>query len=342
MIGFRTLALILEAGYNVRAAVRNQAGFDRIAALPSVKNYASQLTSFIVLDITAPGAYDEAVKGVKYIVHVASPLAGNTKITDYDASLIQPAIQGTVGILESAAKTTGVERIVITASVSSIASGPKLAGGDVIDGKLYPAIAHRSANTYLENTLEVATEGPFTDDMTAYFASKALSYKATKDFITANKPAFDVINILPVFVIGRDETVTEASSIAKGTNGLIMGPLLGYKNGYPPINATVHVDDVAKLHLLALDPKVAGGQDFLAAGPDYGNVNWTDSLDIVKKRYPEESAEGIFPVVDITQARGLSKVDSSRATKVLGLEFKSFEEQVTSVVDHYLELVKQK
>lgn len=204
------------------------------------------------------------------------------------------------------------------------------------------AVSHGSANIYLENFLEVATEGPFTDDMTAYFASKALSYKATQDFIAANKPAFDVINILPVFVIGRDETVTEASSIAKGTNGLIMGPLLGHGNGYPPINATVHVDDVAKLHLLALDPKVAGGQDFLAAGPDYGNVNWTDSLEIVKKAYPKEFEEGIFPAVDITQARGLSKVDSSKATRELGVEFKGFEEQVKSVVDHYLELVKQK
>lgn len=179
--------------------------------------------------------------------------------------------------------------------------------------------------------------------MTAYFASKALSYKASKDFIAANKPAFDVINILPVFVIGRDETVTEASSIAKGTNGLIMGPLLGHTNGYPPINATVHVDDVAKLHLLALDPKVAGGQDFLAAGPNYSNVNWTDSLELVKKRYPKESAEGVFAVNDIpAQPRGLSRVDNSRATQVLGVEFKSFEEQVNSVVDHYLELVKQK
>lgn len=137
MIGFRTLVFILEAGYNVRAAVRNQAGFDRIASLPSVKNYAAQLTTFIVPDITVPGAYDEAVKGVKYIVHVASPLAGNTKVTDYDVCLIQPAIQGTVGILESAAKSTSVERIVITASVASIASGPKLAGGDAIDGKFH-------------------------------------------------------------------------------------------------------------------------------------------------------------------------------------------------------------
>jgi nucleoside-diphosphate-sugar epimerase len=139
MVGYKTLTLVLEAGYTVRAAVRNQAGFDRISSLPSVQKYKSQLTSFIVPDITVPGAYDEAVKGVKYIVHLASPLAGNTKATDYEVSMIQPAIQGTVGILESAIKTTGVKRVVITASIVSIASSERLRTGEVVDGSYLPA-----------------------------------------------------------------------------------------------------------------------------------------------------------------------------------------------------------
>lgn len=135
MIGFKTLTALLEAGYTIRAAVRNQAGFDRISSLPAVLKYKSQLSSFIVPDITVPGAYDEAVKGVKYIVHLASPLAGNTKGADYEASIIQPAIQGTVGILESAAKTTGIERVVITASVASISHNEKVPAGHIVDGK---------------------------------------------------------------------------------------------------------------------------------------------------------------------------------------------------------------
>ncbi|KJZ70007.1 hypothetical protein HIM_10588 [Hirsutella minnesotensis 3608] len=36
MIGFKTLAVLLEAGYQVRAAVRNQAGFDKISALKPI------------------------------------------------------------------------------------------------------------------------------------------------------------------------------------------------------------------------------------------------------------------------------------------------------------------
>lgn len=136
MIGFRTLVQLLEAGYSVRAAVRNQAGFDRIAAFNSVAKYRSQLTSFIVPEITTPGAYDEAVKGVKYIIHGASPLPNTDNPDHFESEIVQPAIRGTVGILESAIKTSGIEKIVITASIASIASMPHSFGPGVINGKL--------------------------------------------------------------------------------------------------------------------------------------------------------------------------------------------------------------
>jgi nucleoside-diphosphate-sugar epimerase len=137
MIGFRVLTFLLEAGYKVRAAVRNQAGFDKISKLKPVAPYASVLSSVIVPDITVPGAYDEAVKGVEYIVHVASPLASNAPPgVDYDSYLIQPAIHGTVGILESAIKTDGVKRIVITGSILSITTPQGLGSGSIISGRL--------------------------------------------------------------------------------------------------------------------------------------------------------------------------------------------------------------
>lgn len=138
MIGFRTLIFLLEAGYKVRAAVRNQAGFDRISKLKPVAPYVSQLTSIVVPDITTPGAYDEAVQGVEYVVHVASPLASNAPPgIDYDSYMIQPAIHGTVGLLESAIKTTGIKRIVITGSILSVVTPQGLGSGEYINGTLH-------------------------------------------------------------------------------------------------------------------------------------------------------------------------------------------------------------
>ncbi|KAG5986222.1 hypothetical protein E4U43_005614, partial [Claviceps pusilla] len=185
------------------------------------------------------------------------------------------------------------------------------------------------------------TEPPFQDAFAAYDASKALSFAATKEFIRKNKPLFDVIHILPSIVLGRDDTVRQVSSFIKGTNGVLIAPLLGQARDFQIIGSTVHVSDVAEMHVLALDPKIRGNQDFLAAAED--TIDWADSFDIVKRRYPEECEKGIFKVDErsLLPPTKPTRVDSSKARSVLGIKFKTFEEQVVSVFDHFFELRSQ-
>src|SRR5438034_10981539 len=93
-VGFRVLVFALEAGYRVRAAVRNQEKADTILAAPSIKalNPDSRLTFVFVPDILMDGAYDEAVKGVDSIIHIASPLASGISSDNFETHLIQPAV----------------------------------------------------------------------------------------------------------------------------------------------------------------------------------------------------------------------------------------------------------
>lgn len=171
-------------------------------------------------------------------------------------------------------------------------------------------------------------------------------------------------NIMPEYVIGPNETVPDVRDIFKGTNGLVIGALLGYKVPVPhsrKIDAsddgklqilsldseaesshrdfTVHVDDVAKLHVLSLDSKFKENQAFLATGPNFGSISWADSIDIVKKHYRRECGAGalgfdsIIPPVTIH-----GKVDSSKATKAFTIQFEGFDKQVESLVDHVLDL----
>ncbi|KAL6904085.1 hypothetical protein GGI43DRAFT_310182 [Trichoderma evansii] len=325
MIGFRVLTLLLEAGYKVRAAVRHQSGFDRISKLKPVAPYASELTGVVVPDITVPGAYDEAVKGVDYIVHVASPLASNAPPgADHDTYLIQPAIQGTVGILESANKTTGIKRVVITGSILSIVTPQQLGSGQYIN----------------EESRTPTIHGPFENLFNAYGASKSAAFNKAKEFIAEKKPPFDLIHIFPLFVLGRDETVTDAEQIVKGTNNMLMGPLLGTPRPTPIAGAPVHVDDVARLHVLSLDPKVEGNQDFLAGSHHLEQFDWRKSADIIKKHFPQAAAEGLFNFETVEKLVTLkTQVDGTKAEKVFGFKAKGFEEQVVSVVGHYLELL---
>lgn len=119
---------------------------------------------------------------------------------------------------------------------------------------------------------------------------------------------------------------------------MLMGPLFGSTR--PPIpGGSVHLDDVARLHVLALDPKVEDGQDFLAASQPLESFEWSDAARIIKKHFPKAAADGIFQLDHVEKVVTLqTKVDSTKAEKLFGFKFKNFEEQVQSVVGHYLEL----
>ncbi|KAH8806109.1 hypothetical protein F5884DRAFT_903033 [Xylogone sp. PMI_703] len=326
MVGFSVLLLALQTGYRVRAAVRNQAGFDKIRSNPLVKLYVHNLESFIVPDITVPGAYDEAVKGVEYIIHVASPLA-LPHITDFENELIKPALQGTVGMLESAHKVTGIKRIVITTSVAAVVPISPAHGSEDV--------------TYNEKSRAPSPTGPYQNVLEAYYASKILALNATEDFVKEKQPAYDVINIGPGYIVGRDNTVTDVSNITKGTNGVAIGHILGQPSPFPINSVMIHLEDVAKLHVQALNPAIKGNQYFMATAHSPDGVEWGSVVEIVKRRYPKEAAEGLFKL-DAPLSTDWVKSDSSHTEKTFGFKFKTFEEAIVSVVDHYLELAGKK
>lgn len=56
------LTSFLQRGYHVKATVRSDATAEKVKK--SHAKYASQLSFAIVKDVAAPGAFDEAVKGV--------------------------------------------------------------------------------------------------------------------------------------------------------------------------------------------------------------------------------------------------------------------------------------
>ena len=133
-IGFRTLVEALQTGYAVRASIRRESSIDEIKAAKSVQPYLSNLSFVTIPDITVPGAFNEAVKGVDYVIHLASPLA--IPSDDLDKTIVQPAIRGTVGMLESALKEKSIKRLVITASIVSVLPGAAFAPD--FDDIVYP------------------------------------------------------------------------------------------------------------------------------------------------------------------------------------------------------------
>ncbi|EHK96112.1 NAD(P)-binding Rossmann-fold containing protein [Glarea lozoyensis ATCC 20868] len=330
LIGIKTILLALQAGYTVRAAVRTQEKADAVLATPSIKtlNPRSHLTFIIIPDILADNAYDEAVKGVKFIIHLASPVVKGDGFTadQYESELIQPAIKGTMSILTAAQKTPGIQRVVITSSEVAIVPWEEFISKEV--------------DTVFDDTYEIPfPAGPYGNVFEAYSASKVRALVATKQFVRENKLEWDVINIMPSFVIGDNEMNFKAEDVCDGTVAAAFSQVLGRDSGWGPTPSTsVHVRDVAWLHVHSLDPKIEGNQNFLAVSEGERGTVWEEAIEIVKRNFPKAVEKGILPNNKPAQTKR-TKVDASRTEKVFGFKFLSYEEQVKSVVEQYLTLL---
>ena len=315
-IGFKVLLDALVAGYKVRAAVRTSLKSDIITANPHIKTLSpgSNLSFVEVPDILASGAYDEALKGVTYVIHVASPLPLPSR--DPEKDILQPATLGTSNLLASALKTPSVRRVIITSSIVSNMAYPPIAGETIV-------AESRVANP----------DGPFTEVFPAYCGSKIIALNATDTFMKENNPSFDVINILPGFVYGRNEKATNIAELFTGSNRLLLAILKGQTFEVPRLAGAVHIDDVAKVHVLALDKNIKGGQDFGATIP----MVYDDVFEIVKKHFPAAIENGTF-----SQGHQPSLAvdwDASKTEKTFGFHFQSYEAMVVGLVGQYLELM---
>ncbi|PQE17532.1 hypothetical protein CJF30_00009508 [Rutstroemia sp. NJR-2017a BBW] len=323
-VGFRVLVEALMRGYRVRAVVRREEQMTQIINTASVQPFEKNLTFVVIEELSKNGAFDGTLEGVEGIVHVASPLPFESN--DYKTEMIDPVIKMTVEVLEAAARAKTVRRVVITSSGGILLSWEYIISNDV--SKVF-------------NANDVCDPPPPTSHfdlpVQAYAASKSLAYAATQRFMNERKPHFDIINILPSMVIGKNELSRSKKEVTKGTNNTFLASLLGVRSALPQPGASVHVNDVARAHIDALNPSISGTQNLLCSSGGLEGTTWDDSKDIVKRLYSKELLEKYFTLDGVTPTRPV-RVDSSETERLLGWKFAGFEEQIKSVVDHYIAL----
>jgi len=127
-IGAHVALSALKAGHHVKLSVRREGQIESLRQ--ALDAFADKLEFVIVPDYTTSGAFDDALKGSDYVIHVASPLAKPNE------DLVTPAVKGTTSILESASKTPTVKKVVITASVASLIPLGKGGDGITIKGNI--------------------------------------------------------------------------------------------------------------------------------------------------------------------------------------------------------------
>lgn len=241
-IGSWIVKTFLDKGFLVRATVRDASREDKVAHLKALEGKGE--VELHEADLMKPGSFKAAMEGCKYVIHAASPFFIG-KIKDPKAQIIQPAIEGTRNVLESANETPSVEKVVLTSSGYGIF-------GDAVEMKSNPRGAFNEADWNQSHT----------PDYEPYGYSKVAAEKEAWKIAEA-QDRWELIVVNPGFVMGP--------SLSKRVDGASTSFLLNYLNGqfrmgvpklYFPM---VDVRDVAMGHYRAAAFKTAKGRHLLVA-----------------------------------------------------------------------------
>lgn len=234
-IGLHCVRELLQNGYRVRGTVRS------LAREPSLRDALAKHVDtgnfeLVSANLMGDEGWADAMRGCRYVWHVASPVPNAPP--KHEDDLIIPARDGTLRVLRAASEA-GVERVVLTSSLSAVCEG-------------YPRDPSRVYNEDDWSLLD--------GEVSAYDKSKTLAERAAWDFVggLTGGQVMELVTINPGLVLGpvlEQDYGTSAEAVRKLMRREYPGcPRLGWP--------TVDVRDVAGTHLAAMITPEAKGQRF--------------------------------------------------------------------------------
>ncbi|WWC94420.1 hypothetical protein V866_001262 [Kwoniella sp. B9012] len=314
-VGAQVVKAFLDQGYNVRGTVRSD---DKGGYLQDIfKDCKGKFEYVIVKDISAEGAFDEAVRGVDGVAHVASPVTFEAKDPN---ELIVPAVNGTVGVLNSVLKQSpSTKRVVCTSTTGTIVSPQK------------PCPSRYSEEDWNEDCVRNCGEqGIEADGGAKYRASKVLAEKAYWKFFEEQKRTFDGVTIHPPMIYGP---IIQPCDSPKSLNDSLARKFLPYMTGdmtekdLPDAGPNfIDVRDVALAHVKAMMIEEAGGNRFVVSGGPYSG---NDLCLVLSKEFPEiKGVPRANPNPEYCEEvhASTNMLDGSKAQRVLGMKYRTFQE----------------
>lgn len=307
---------LLQEGVTVHAAVRNPNNEKKIGHLKTAAAQRNGTLKFFKTDLMQPGSYETAMEGCAVVYHTASPFTSEVK--DPQTELIDPAVNGTVNVLESANRVESVQRVVVTSSCAAIYT-------DAIDtvnapgGKITEEIWNTTASLEYQ----------------PYSYSKTLAERKAWE-IAEGQNRWDLVTINPSFVMGP--ALNPKNTTSESVNVLKMLGDGTMKSGAPKMGCgIVDVRDVAEAHFRAgFTPEAKGryitsahNSDFLEMGrvllPKFG-----DRFPLPKKALPKWLLMLVGPMTNPLFTRNFIrknvnvpwKADNSKIKRELGMEFR--------------------
>ncbi|KAK0634257.1 hypothetical protein B0T17DRAFT_512840 [Bombardia bombarda] len=320
-IAAHVLETLLQRGHSVVTTVRTaQKGKHILDAHPQHSRNGT-LNFVVVDDIARLTAFDDAVVSdppFEAVVHTASPY--HFKSQDNKKELLEPAINGTVGLLEAVfKKAPTVKRVVITSSSAAVLDQSQ-------PTKVY------NEDDWCPVTEEQALVGP----ANGYRASKTFAERGAWKFVEEKKPNFSLAVCNPPLVLGPVLHYLDSISNLNTSNQRIWAIMSGAaKKSVPPTGNHLFVDvrDLALGHALAVEKPEAGGKRFFMVGGKFSNK---EIAEIVADSFPElkdkvPTSEDALKPGDYP-AGGSYGFDNSRSKEVLGVQYRSLKETIVDAV----------
>ncbi|KAJ5519374.1 NAD-dependent epimerase/dehydratase [Penicillium expansum] len=333
-IGFKTLTIALERGYHVRAVVRSERNINELkekSAIIAESIDQEQLEFVVIPNFLESDAIFKSLEGITVIIHLASPLA--IEADDYEVGIVKPTISMVTSVLEAATRVSTIRRVILTSSCVTLIP---------FEWNINPD----SQRLYTVDDVNTSVTGPFSTAMEAYWASKALARVATKAFVNHARPKFDFVNLLPSVVIGPDDRLdadptATVDSLLQGTRAAVLAPALtpSLNSSFPYVGTPVHVADVARAHVDAVDGGlVPGNSEYILSSDTPSGVVWDRDVQAAcRKFFPEEVASKRLPLEGSLTAIKW-RLSARQTEETFGWQFISFEETIKQLVSQYLRL----
>lgn len=265
-LGGHVALQLLESGYHVRGSIRNLNRAEEVRATLARHGANLDRLEIVALDLTGDDGWAEAMDGVRFLAHTASPFVSSMPADKME--LITPAVEGTARAL-NAALAANVERIVLTSSLVAV-----VGSGD--NGAQFTARDWSDPDSPATN---------------AYAESKIRAERKAWEIMRDAGRETDLAVINPGFILGP------LLGSDPGTSGAVLVRLMtGDMPSAPDLQFhCVDVRDVAALHVAALDHTEAGGRRLLLAAGERTIFEVGKTLAAAFPEYAKKTPRFVMP-----------------------------------------------
>ncbi|KAL2809069.1 MFS general substrate transporter [Aspergillus granulosus] len=326
-IAAHCIALLLSStSHRIRATVRSESkatATRQALHAAGINVHESNLEILVVPDPTSPSQFASAVKDCDAILHLASAFTYDAKPGEFEEKLLLPAVRGTETVCRLAASEASVKRVVVMSSFAAVYDADK--GSQ--PGKVY------TEEDWSPLSYEAGRDAGAVP--IAYRASKVVAERAAWEFVAKHDVGYTLVTLCPGMVFGRMIHPIGSLDSLNASNQIVWDVLRADEIPVTKAPVWIDVEDLALVSLRALTTSLSDHERFLVTEGPYDTQEIADTVREYLSEYRDRVPVG-SPGQRIRDTH--YGCDSSKAKRMLGVEFKGLRESIVPLARQLFEM----